>query len=335
MPMGPTQSDLHINGPLTNVAVRYTMDPGKFIADQVFPSVPVNKQSDDYWLYGKSDWFKENVQKRAPATEAAKAGWHVGTGSYRCEPYAIAHDIDDQRRANADSNFKIDSDATRFVMNQLRIKKDVQWTSTFFQATPWTTTWTGVASGENGTSTFRQFNDWASDPVGFFEDLHIGFEELTGYTMNRCVMGRKVVKELKNHPDILDRIKHTERGVVTVELLASLFGFEKIVVPRAVRATGPDLGDQAANDAAATMEYISNPKAILGLYAPDAPSTEVPSAGYVFKWTGYPGGGNKEGLSVRKFRMEHLRADRVEGEMSYDMKVVAPDMGVFLDSAVA
>jgi hypothetical protein len=33
--------------------------------------------------------------------------------------------------------------------------------------------------------------------------------------------------------------------------------------------------------------------------------------------------------------MEHIAADRIEGEMTYDMKVVSPDMGIFLTSAVA
>lgn len=336
MPMGPTQSDLHINGPLTNVAVRYGLNTSSFIADKVFPSVPVDKQSDDYWIYGKFDWHKAGiVQHRAPATEAAKAGWQVGTGSYHAKPYALAHDIDDQRRANADSNFKIDSDATRFVTNALLLQRELHWVDAFFKAGVWGKDWTGVASGENNTSTFRQFNDFASDPVGFFEDLHIAFTEGSGQRMNKLVMGRRVLKALKNHPDILDRIKHVERGQVTKDLLASLFEVDEIYVPDAVYATGPDKNDQATNDAGATMQFIVNSKAVLGVHAPAAPSTEVPSAGYTFKWTGYPGPGNKQGTTVRKFRMEHLRADRVEGEMSYDMKVVAADMGVFLASAVA
>ena len=33
--------------------------------------------------------------------------------------------------------------------------------------------------------------------------------------------------------------------------------------------------------------------------------------------------------------MEPIAADRIEGEMTYDMRVVAKDMGIFLASAVA
>jgi hypothetical protein len=33
--------------------------------------------------------------------------------------------------------------------------------------------------------------------------------------------------------------------------------------------------------------------------------------------------------------MEHLEADRVEGEMAFDQKMVASDLGVYFTSAVA
>ena len=41
----PTQSDLHVNVPLTNVVCRLHAGQGRqFIADKVFPRVPVQKQ---------------------------------------------------------------------------------------------------------------------------------------------------------------------------------------------------------------------------------------------------------------------------------------------------
>ena len=64
----PTQSDLHVNVPLTNVSVAYMQDKAQFIADKVFPRVPVQKQSDLYWKYSKSDWRRTDAQKRAPGT---------------------------------------------------------------------------------------------------------------------------------------------------------------------------------------------------------------------------------------------------------------------------
>ena len=67
---------------------------------------------------------------------------------------------------------------------------------------------------------------------------------------------------------------------------------------------------------------------------PSGPSLMTPSAGYTFTWKGYLGG-NAQGIKIKRFRMEHIASDRVEAEATYDMKVVAPDLGVFLASAVA
>jgi hypothetical protein len=36
----PTQSDLHINVPLTNVSIGYMINRRDFIADKVFPACP-------------------------------------------------------------------------------------------------------------------------------------------------------------------------------------------------------------------------------------------------------------------------------------------------------
>jgi hypothetical protein len=60
----------------------------------------------------------------------------------------------------------------------------------------------------------------------------------------------------------------------------------------------------------------------------------TPAAGYIFTWNGYLAG-NAYGIRMSNFRMEHIRSDRIEGEMTYDMKVVSPDMGIYMASAVA
>ena len=44
---------------------------------------------------------------------------------------------------------------------------------------------------------------------------------------------------------------------------------------------------------------------------------------------------NAQGIRMKRFRMEHIAADRIEGEMTYDMKVVAKDMGMFIKNAVS
>jgi hypothetical protein len=328
----PTQADLHINQPLTNVSVAYMQKADSFVADKIFPSVPVQKQSDLYWKYTKSDWRRTDVEKRAPGTESPGVGWKVDTGQYFAHVYAVHKDIDDQVKANADSVWNLDRDSTQFVTNQLLLKRDLDWANRYFKTGVWGTEHAGVATNPTGNQ-FLKWSDPASDPIVQFAEMHIKFVEQTGFKPNKLVLGAQVLKNLKNHPDIIDRIKYTQRGIVTTDLIATLFDVDQVMVSYASYTGVAEQADGRAQDDAATYQFIANDSAALLCYAPGSPSLQTPSAGYTFTWNGYMGG-NSRGIRIKRFRMEHIAADRVEGEMTYDMNIVSPDMGVFLSDVV-
>lgn len=323
----PTQADLHVNVPLTNVSIAYMQSADSYIADKVFPKVPVKKQSDLYWKYSKSDWRRTDVARRAPSTETPGVGWNVTTDQYFAHVYGVHKDIDDQLRANADSNFMLDRDATEFVTNQLLLKRDLDWANTYFKSGVWDTDY-------SGDSDFDKWDDAASDPIGQIAQYVVDFRRETGFAPNIMVLGAEVMKALKQHPDIIDRIKYTQRGIVTEDLIATLFGVNELYTSYATVAAGPQVPDAKAQDAAASYDFINNAKSALLLYAPSAPSLMTPSAGYTFTWNGYLGG-NSEGIKLKRFRMEQIASDRIEAEMTYDMKVVAPDLGIYLGDVVA
>lgn len=329
----PTQSDLHINQPLTNVSVAYIQKADAFIATKVFPNVQVQKQSDLYWMYSKSDWRRTDVKRRAPSTETPGVGWNVSTNSYFAHVYGVHKDIDDQLRANADSNFRLDSDATSFVTNQLLLKRDIDWAATFFKTGVWGTDYTGVASGPTGNQ-FLQWQLSTSDPISQMATLQINFIQQTGFKANTMVVGANVLKALKNHPGIIDRIKYTQKGIVDTDLLATLFDVERILVSYATVASGPNIPDMKAQDAAATYGFICDPNSVLLCYTPSSPSIMQPAAGYTFTWNGYLAG-NSQGIRIKRFRQEAIASDRIEGEMTYDQRLISKDVGVFLASAVA
>jgi hypothetical protein len=323
----PTQSDLHINVPLTNVSIAWMQSASTYIADKVFPKVPVEKQSNVYWKYSKSDWRRSDVKRRAPSTESSGTGWNFDEDTYFAHVYAVHKDIDDQIRANADSVFNMDRDATEFITNQLLLQRDVDWCTSYFKTGVWTT-------NKVGTVDFVKWSDAGSDPISDVADIIVEFRRLTGFKPNICVLGAEVMKALKQHPDIIDRIKYTQRGIVTEDLIATLFDVDELYTSYATIASGATFPDARVQDAAATYDFITNSKGVLFAYAPSGPSLMTPSAGYIFTWKGYLGG-NSQGIKIKRFRMEHIASDRVEAEQTYDMKVVAPDLGWFLSDAVA
>lgn len=341
----PTQSDLHVNAPLTNVSIAYIQSTDLYIADKVFPKVNVAKQSDLYWKYSKSDWRRTDVERRAPSTESKGTGWKTTTDSYFAHVYAVHKDIDDQLRANADSNFSLDSDATKFITNQLLLKRDIDWVNTYMKTGVWGTNYVG-------TTNFVKWSDAASNPVQDVNTWIMNFREINGYAPNFMVVAPQVMNALKANKDILDRIRYTQRGVITEDLIASLLGVGKIYVAWATKATdvndsappidaGPELNDVENQDAATGYKFLTSSEAataatqkslLLG-YAPTGPSLLTPSAGYTFVWSGYQGG-NGNGIKVSTFRQELIKSDRIEGEMTYDQKIVSADMGIFASDVI-
>lgn len=332
--MNPTPSDVHVNGPLTNVSVAYVQSADSFIADKVFPKVSVRHQSDLYRRYSKSDWRRTDVTKRAPATETPGVGWSFTMDSYFCHVYGVHKDIDDMTRANSDSVFNLDRDATEFVTNQHLLKRDLDWTARYMKTGVWATEKTGVTGTPANNTEFLRWDQAGSDPIGDVSRWTIDFRRISGFAPNVCVMGAYVMAALRQHPDIIDRIKYTQRGVVTEDLIATLFDIDELYVSYATVATGPVTYDADEQDALATYDFIGPGTAVLFAYAPRSASVMTPSAGYTFVWSGYLGG-NAEGIRIKRFRMEPIASDRIEAEQTYDMKVVCADMGLFVQDAVA
>jgi hypothetical protein len=58
-----------------------------------------------------------------------------------------------------------------------------------------------------------------------------------------------------------------------------------------------------------------------------------PTAGYQFLWTGMYG--SMDGQRISRFRMPHLKCDRIEIETCFDFKLVSADLGFFFDTITA
>ena len=327
----PTASDVHVNVPLTNISIAWIQQQDAFVATKVFPNVPVQQQSNRYFTYQRDDFYRTEAAFRAPGTESAGSGWRIdNTPTYFADVLAIHKDVDDQIRANADSVISMDRDSTLWVSQQLLVKRDVDWAANYFTTGLWTgasggTDLTGV-SGAPGANQFKQWDQAGSTPIEDIRAQRIAVASKTGYRPNVLVLSPKVWSVLQDHPEFLDRIKYTQKGLVSPDLLAAVLELDQVTIAWGVQSTNVESQTESTN-------FIFGKHALLAYSAP-APSLMTPTAGYTFSWVGYVGAGPM-GNRISTFRMDHLKSDRVEGEMAYDMKVVAPELGVFFSSAVA
>ncbi len=312
------------------VSTAYIQDDSNFIASTVFPNVSVGKQSDLYFTYDKQDWFRSDVELRAPGAETGGSGYRLSTDSYRADVFAIHRDLDDQTRANQDDPIQLEAEATRFITNQLLLHKENDFVAAFFA----TTLWTGSDTGNDQTGVdagpiadqFLRWNDANSTPIEDIRAQMVAMAEKTGFRPNTLTIGPQVWSALVDHPDILDRIKYTQTGVVTMDLIAMLLGLDRVLVGWATR-------DQAAEQGTEDMGFFWGTSALL-TYRPASAGLYTQSAGYTFSWTGLLGSGTM-GNRIKRFRLERNESDRIEGSMAYDLKLVAADLGVFYDGAVA
>ena len=323
----PARTQLHIDRALTNLSVAFMQDESVFIADKVFPIVSVQKQSDTYFIYKKEDFFRDEAGARADGTESAGGDYDIEQAPpYFCRIYAFHKDVTEQERVNSDDPLKPDQDSTEFVSHKLLLKRETKWATDYFQPSIWGREITGVASPSTATEC-KKWSDVSSDPIKQVRAEATKMIENTGRKPNILILSPYAYDALVDHPLILERIKYTQKGVVTAELLASLFEVEKVLIPYAIKNT-------QAKGKDAAMEFIMGKHALL-CYAAKNPGIKQPSAGYTFAWKGLKGAG-AYGNRVVRIPMPWLgmETERIEGEMAFDQKVVAKDLGTFLKDIV-
>lgn len=317
----PTQSSVHVDGPLTNISIAYANDRADYIATQVFPVVPVSKQSDKYFIFDKSSFFRDQARRRGDAQESAGSGYSLSSDTYYCDVWALHKDIGDQVRANTDNPLNADRNAALFVTEALLIRREKEFVDTAFLSSAWANSTTTPTSGF-----WDNFS--GSDPLVDVDDAKVLIRKTTGRDANTLVLGMEVFSALKNHPDVRDMVKYTSSRVVTEELLATLMGVQRVLVPKVI------MDSNTEGKSSASLDFVFGAKKALLCHVPPAPGIEIPAAGYTFAWSGLDGSFGQAGLRIKKFRMEPLEADRVEGELAIDVKVTGSDLGYFWDSAV-
>jgi len=317
----PTVGEVHVDGILTNISVAYLQSLDNFVADKVFPLVPVQKQSDMYFTYPKQQWFRQHAEVRPPSTETVGSGYKQATESYMCEVYGFHKDIDDRIMANYDAPLEPMRDGTEFVSRALTMKKEYDFVTSYLT--------TGVWDTDINVGTNANYDEWddydESTPIEDITALKRSVLEATGFKPNRMVMGGKVWDAIQNHPSILDRIKYTREAIdINPALIARAFDLDQLVIAEGIY-------DQAHEGD--TMDLTPFVDDIVFLYyAPSRPGLLQPSAGYIFTWNGYLQ--NPYGVALANFYMRHIKSTRVEGEMAYDMKVIGSELGVFMHNVI-
>ncbi|WP_299085073.1 major capsid protein [uncultured Paraglaciecola sp.] len=318
MPTNPTPGDVHVNVPLTNFSQKYLQDESNFISLRAMPNLPVGKQSDLYYEFNKGDFWRVQDTARANATESGGGGFRLSTSPYFANVNAWHKDVSDRDRATSDSQIALDNSATQYVSQILMITREIQFAAAFMTPGNWT------------TAVNKDWSSASSDPIADVKTGKRTIQGLTGIRPNKMIFGRQAWDTLTDNDAMLSRItggaNNALPAMVMRTLVAQLFEIDEIFVMDAVKNT-------AIEGAADAISFIGGDDVLL-YYAPNSVSLDEPTAGVVFSWTGFLGA-TSNGIRIKRFRNEAIESDRIEGQMSYDQKLTAADLGYMFTTVSA
>lgn len=309
----PTPQDMHTDAAMSILSILYRNLV--YIADRVFAAVPIGKQSDKYYLYPKGAWFRDEAGIRAPGTRARRGGYVLSPDNYYCNEWAFAKEIPDEDRDNADAALTPDVTATEFATDKILLRKERLIAGLCMTPTNW-------------TSSDDVAGDWAPGTGNtFIVDMDAAIETIrgrTGFRPNVLLMDSKTLTKIKEEATVLDRIKYTERGIVTAELVASMFGLEEVLIGDAIYSSALEKADGTDFTGVDIWETNATKGAAFLFYRQPRPALRMPSAGYTFTW--HP-------RSVRRWREDPEKQDVVEASEHFDAKVTGADLGhLFYDT---
>jgi hypothetical protein len=273
----PNVRELMVTGPLQNVSVAYKNK--SYISDRVFRLLDGVDPKAKIAIYSKGAWFRDTAGIRGPGARANRTGFPIDWANISTKEFAQASEVTDEDRRNAKSKssppLKPDQDALEFCADKIDLKKEVRVASMITGGT-WAD---GNVGGEDAAGLWSPKGDTNT----FLDDITNGqkvIQAASGVKANCLVIDYGTYLALKQCAAVLDKIKYTQRGVLTVDLLAALLELEEVLIGEAIVNTAKET--KAGTEL--TNKYIWEVNKGKGMgflfYRPANPGLKVPAPGY-------------------------------------------------------
>ena len=320
---------------LTNMSMAFFANPSDFIATKVFPICPVSNSTGHYYIYDKGDLARDNVARKPKFGKVDPAQMGHSDDTYKCVTDQIIVGIDqigalDYERGGVPASIDPRRAKVRFVAEQQLLHLDNIFAKNFFKAGVWSNEYEGIASGTPSATQFIRFDDANSDPIKFVDARKREIKLMGRRVPNKLVLGYDTFNALKDHPDLIERVKYTgttaNPAKVSESVLAQLFGVDEVVVLEATY----NAAEQGQPD---DMKFICASDGMLLCYTTNAPAVDEPSAGYIFTWDML---GNGSYMAMDQWEGEDgTHTEFIEGLIATDMKKTCDDLAVYCKTCVS
>lgn len=305
----------------------------QFVADQIFPTIPVLKQSDDYFV-GGTDGLRSTPDLIVPRTRSNEAIMQRSPTPYTAKGHALSYPIPDEDRSNDDLG-GLEIDATQTLMDKLLLNREIDVVARIQAG--------GVPVQDlSATAYANAFDNPAADPIAFIDAQALSMGRLTGLKPNMMVFSSQSLAGFRNNPNVKSRITGApslDGSAITLQQIANVLNLETVIEASSVQNT-------AKEGQADSLSYVWGKTALL-LFKPKTPGLRTVSLGYNFMWN-FPaspvaGGASKPvgdivaggaGYGVRMWYEQCNRTTMIEALMYYAQQIISANAGVYFANAV-
>jgi len=313
-----TNRYLGVDPILTNVAIAYEND--EYVAEKLFPTLKVAKQSGQHFVYDQGRFRtskNHGIRAAGGASEEVKHSLTTGL-TYYCEDHAKKEFVTDEDVANnVQTGNDPFADATENVRELQMVDREVELTTLLTTAGSYASAHKVTLSG---TSLWSDYSN--SDPIG---DIRTGKTAIHADIFkepNKLVISRGIFDKIVDHPDFLERIKYSQVGVTTEQIIARILGVDEVIVAKA----GKNTATEGQTD---DMGYIWGNFALLAYVDPN-PRPKYITLGLNYQWK------NKIVQRLRGTNEEDRRGAFVRvGDDYRDDKLVSALAGYLITTPIA
>lgn len=297
----------------------------ELIADRVAPRIPVGKQSDKYRIWGRNTQMTHE-SRWAPGTIPNEIKMRWSEATFFAELRKLRTLILDTERNNSDDDIDLETQGTQLVTGAIALSREKRVADMFTLATNYSA---GNKVTKAGGSEWDQAAVASTDQP--LQDLFTLIRAVTLAAMVPASALSVIIPEpvylaaIWKNAAILDRIKYSERGIVTYDLLAALLGVKEVITAASMSVgAGPETADSDVITGYVPT-YLWGDTVWVGLINEGRNQNE-PSFARSFNWKKETRGQERQ---IRKYRAEDegREADWIECKEAISETIVFADAG--------
>lgn len=234
--------NVHVNTLLSQFSIQY--HPTGFIAEQVFPVVPVAKESDLYLSWDKGQAVRVLRSDgygslRADKTESKQVDFGGTWTNYKAQEWALKTAISDREKANADSAFNLETSKVRGTQDLVLLDYEIRVAKICTTVANYgaNNVVTNAAATQWNNSGFASLTSTGSGHSAIAQQILAGRNAMRisslGLLPNTIIIPYAVAMVMVNDPGFIDLVKYQMQNLNDTEnvLPPKLWGMD-VLIPR-------------------------------------------------------------------------------------------------------